>query len=162
MRPETRTRALRAAAKLAAVSVASCSPPPSTPATATVEVPPAETNEPASTVAEPASPDTMDGAEMKIDAAEAGETKAIAACRAKVDGMLESAAAGTLDEAGQSEFKACCQQLAEFHSGAAGDAVAFKSRGACCDALDWQGSIACTPWGPPMPPVMPSFLREIA
>ena len=27
-----------------------------------------------------------------------------------------------------------------------------KYRGACCQALNWQGSMTCTPWGPPVPP----------
>jgi len=163
MKPETRTRALRAAAKLAAVSVASCStPPPAPPATATVDVPPVETAEPASPVAEPVSPDTKDDAETKIDSPQAGESKSVAACRAKVGKLVESAKAGKLDEGSQAEFEACCQTLAEFHSMPAGDQSAFEARNTCCNALQWQGSIACTPWGPPMPPAMPFFLREIA
>ena len=30
----------------------------------------------------------------------------------------------------------------------------WENRNFCCDALEWQGSMACTPWGPPTPPAL--------
>ena len=30
----------------------------------------------------------------------------------------------------------------------------WEHRHFCCDALNWRGPRACTPWGPPTPPHM--------
>ena len=32
------------------------------------------------------------------------------------------------------------------------DPFAWENRNFCCEAMNWQGSMACTPWGPPTPP----------
>jgi hypothetical protein len=53
----------------------------------------------------------------------------------------------------QSELtKECCQKVAE-SIGFEGTST-WKERSQCCSVLDWNSSIACTPWGPPMPPAM--------
>ena len=53
----------------------------------------------------------------------------------------------------QSELtKECCQQVAQ-SVGFEGTST-WKERGDCCSLLGWNGSMACTPWGPPMPPAM--------
>jgi hypothetical protein len=57
-----------------------------------------------------------------------------------------------------SDTEACCQTLAQAVDG--GD-DSFQQewdldtlRYDCCTVLDWNGSLACTPWGPPAPPKM--------
>ena len=30
----------------------------------------------------------------------------------------------------------------------------WENHNFCCTAMNWQGSMACTPWGPPTPPAM--------
>jgi hypothetical protein len=53
------------------------------------------------------------------------------------------------------DVKACCTELLT-----AGDFPDFPERWACCSAVDAFGAggqnlgIACTPWGPPVPPAM--------
>lgn len=46
----------------------------------------------------------------------------------------------------------CCQQLGS--TADADQSWDFPHRDPCCSILDWQGPIACTPWGPPRPPAM--------
>lgn len=50
------------------------------------------------------------------------------------------------------DVKACCATLAE-DADSRGD-MTFVKRSECCSELNWQGSMACTPWGPPTPPEM--------
>lgn len=58
------------------------------------------------------------------------------------------------------DVKACCQTIAEkvdrqIQGGWDEDAGAYTwPRTQCCSLLGWQGSLACTPWGPPTPPAM--------
>jgi len=36
-----------------------------------------------------------------------------------------------------------------------------RAHWACCTALGWPGGLACTPWGPPAPPSMPSLRAPV-
>jgi hypothetical protein len=41
--------------------------------------------------------------------------------------------------------------------------VPFQEMNACCTLLSYPVGLACTPWGPPVPPAMPSaWIEEIA
>ena len=59
----------------------------------------------------------------------------------------------------EAEVKACCQMIAEamdeaMRSPPRPDAPVpppWETRNECCSLLDWRGSMACTPWGPPAP-----------
>jgi hypothetical protein len=54
------------------------------------------------------------------------------------------------------EEVACCRALVAHNDEAMQDGgfQEMPSRSACCSALQWRGSMTCTPWGPPMPPEM--------
>ena len=66
------------------------------------------------------------------------------------------------------EVKDCCALTAAYY-----DALSFKTgdfnlntewenRNQCCSALEWSdGSMACTPWGPPTPPSAQKMKRSI-
>jgi hypothetical protein len=62
------------------------------------------------------------------------------------------------------ETEDCCQLIAEHYDELMEtDTTAlddWESRDDCCSLLDWQGSMACTPWGPPRPPVAGGFSRQ--
>jgi hypothetical protein len=63
---------------------------------------------------------------------------------------------------GGPDQRACCTLLvhendARIQDGGA-DQLSMPYRDPCCDALDWRGSITCTPWGPPVPPELPAEL----
>lgn len=52
----------------------------------------------------------------------------------------------------------CCKVLVAHnddlvHAGKAHQGT-LPERDVCCEALQWQGSFTCTPWGPPVPPAM--------
>ena len=54
--------------------------------------------------------------------------------------------------------EACCQAIAEHYDEQ--DLVGieeWEERWACCELLGWGGTMACSPWGPPVPPAMPSM-----
>jgi len=110
-------------------------------------------------------PDATDSAETTIVDRRPGESKEIAACRQLVAKVVAARPRARVPNPGgakpESEFEACCQKLADFHS-EADPGLSFDNRAACCDALQWQGSMACTPWGPPTPPAMPRHLIGIA
>ena len=58
---------------------------------------------------------------------------------------------------GGAELAACCQVVAEKVDRSWGNPDAGLGswpRTQCCSLLGWQGSMACTPWGPPTPPAM--------
>jgi hypothetical protein len=64
------------------------------------------------------------------------------------------------------EVTACCQVLAErqdriWQDPDAGWDTSSWPRGQCCAVLNWQGSMACTPWGPPTPPAMKGAQRKL-
>jgi hypothetical protein len=50
----------------------------------------------------------------------------------------------------------CCEQMA---SRTDVDATELLRTSGCCHVSDWNQGIHCTPWGPPMPPVMRSAMR---
>ncbi|MCB9743771.1 MAG: hypothetical protein H6740_14320 [Alphaproteobacteria bacterium] len=52
----------------------------------------------------------------------------------------------------------CCQEIAEYWDSVnlEGMDANWATRFECCELLQWQGSLACTPWGPPCPPAMSS------
>lgn len=51
--------------------------------------------------------------------------------------------------------EACCQMIAEDYDSRDLEGMeTWTERDDCCELLEWQGSMACTPWGPPCPPAM--------
>lgn len=53
------------------------------------------------------------------------------------------------------EDEDCCQLIAEYYDSVELEGLEdWAERDDCCEALDWEGSLACTPWGPPCPPSM--------
>jgi hypothetical protein len=78
------------------------------------------------------------------------ESPELRACRGTVDaarGTGSMAKHGAL----KSEVKACCQKLAQ-HYDAIHESWMGDQRSYCCSGLGWTGSMACAPWGPPVPP----------
>ena len=51
--------------------------------------------------------------------------------------------------------KECCQEIAQYQDSRSPAPPPWPERNQCCELLHWQGSLACTPWGPPTPPRMP-------
>ncbi len=64
------------------------------------------------------------------------------------------------------EVKDCCTLTAEYYDALAldnqiMDYSAWEHRNECCSAVEWSdGSMACTPWGPPMPPSAKKMKRR--
>jgi hypothetical protein len=55
------------------------------------------------------------------------------------------------------ETAACCRQVAASIDQGVDPSLTsttWAERYGCCDLLGWNGSAACTPWGPPCPPAM--------
>ena len=50
------------------------------------------------------------------------------------------------------DVKDCCLLQSKEVDTKSPDPFAWKYREYCCPVLEWQGSMACTPWGPPTPP----------
>ncbi|MCP4918343.1 MAG: hypothetical protein GY913_15645 [Proteobacteria bacterium] len=49
----------------------------------------------------------------------------------------------------------CCQTITEDYDTRDLEGMeTWTERDDCCELLEWQGSMACTPWGPPCPPAM--------
>lgn len=68
------------------------------------------------------------------------------------------------------EIKDCCALTAEYYDNLAmangffdhGVIDSWKERYNCCAVNDWNdGSMACTPWGPPTPPSAKNMKRRI-
>ena len=59
------------------------------------------------------------------------------------------------------DTESCCQLIANYYDQHYEDLMEWEERNQCCDLLEWQGSMACTPWGPPTPPQMPQVQKEI-
>jgi len=58
------------------------------------------------------------------------------------------------------ETEDCCQLIAEEYDARELEGLElWNERNACCQLLGWNGSMACTPWGPPVPPTMPQLLQ---
>ena len=51
-------------------------------------------------------------------------------------------------------IQTCCAEYTNFL--AANRKMSGEFHGFCCDVQNWQGSAACTPWGPPTPPAFPA------
>lgn len=128
MSPQARHRALIAAARIACGGALLGCPSASTaPPQATVE---------AAVPAEASTPESLAACQQTTAAAfpngEANDKKSVSA-----------------------EVLACCQLVAEDHDAhGLANLGEWTERSGCCSALDWQGSSACTPWGPPTPPEM--------
>ena len=75
---------------------------------------------------------------------------ALQACQQKVNAVV---AAKQKDTDADDEMKKCCQSIAEDYDKRKASWMG-SDRFYCCGALNWLGSRACTPWGPPMPPEM--------
>ena len=86
-------------------------------------------------------------------------------CQPVISAAFANDAFPTPDEV-TPEVKDCCALTAAYY-----DALSFKkndlnfnmewgNRDQCCSALEWSdGSIACTPWGPPTPPSAQNMKR---
>ena len=76
----------------------------------------------------------------------------------------EEVASDFTAETVDNDTAACCQLIAEHYDTVMETdveaIVAWDTRSDCCELLEWQGSMACTPWGPPRPPVASGFSRE--
>ena len=48
----------------------------------------------------------------------------------------------------------CCSLQIEEISTLDQNPFKWENHNFCCSAMNWQGSSACTPWGPPTPPAM--------
>jgi hypothetical protein len=79
----------------------------------------------------------------------------LAACRETTRAAFDDAQQLRPDHDAEA-VKACCDMIAksiDAHLGEEPDPIsAWTERNACCSQLEWQGSTACTPWGPPAPP----------
>ncbi|MCB9745830.1 MAG: hypothetical protein H6741_06415 [Alphaproteobacteria bacterium] len=85
------------------------------------------------------------------DSGATGDSGALAECWSEVDAVYGESGSGTPDE-GTAE---CCQEIAEYWDSVnLAGMEGWATRNECCELLQWQGSLACTPWGPPCPPAM--------
>jgi hypothetical protein len=167
MDAEIRRKALRATARLvlpatmlgcaaavgttAANDVASGDPAPAPPGTDATAPPPAVDAAPA------------DVARIEPGSCAASDASRPLAERAACCGPIVADAMAR-DAGAVGETLACCSTLAQFadqqsESGTQPTWVASPQRGYCCRALGWTGSIACAPWGPPVPP---AFVSTVA
>ena len=131
--------ALRATARVACcAALIGCGP---------AKAPPAQT---------PATQATTTPAEAPTDATESTTSAepTLETCREHVAQTLGQ------DKRGTDETKACCVTIAEHYNKQHLEGMQqWTERMACCELLDWsRGGLACTPWGPPVPPAMPSAL----
>lgn len=168
-------RALRAAAKVAlACSTASIFGACGGQVTQT----PATKDDPDADVADTkadAATDTVAVSDALIDATackvtpDAATTTEIACCAAKVKAtfpadVAEPVDAGGVGDAGSpdKELVACCGEIVRTYDSTNDLGLTFAQARACCYALPgtwWEHpGIACTPWGPPMPPEMPAAM----
>jgi hypothetical protein len=131
-------RALRATARIACLtSVIGCGPKQ-----APVEAPPVQA-QPATVTPQTAAPAPI------VQAAPTAAT--VESCVAVVNKTFETQPGDDFEA--PADVKACCQTLAVATDSKVIDAIPHRFE--CCSALDWNGSMACTPWGPPVPPAMP-------
>jgi hypothetical protein len=96
----------------------------------------------------------------EVDVDDTSETSSTLDCEDLIADTFGLGGSFDLSDVNQ-ETKDCCQTMAEYYDQQAnltdgdGDVISeWKHRDDCCAALDWQGSMACTPWGPPTPPIM--------
>lgn len=150
MRSSTRLAALRAAARLALpFTLAGCG------AAVSSERPRVDASTPdaaAPDVGEVTADVAPDAPPSRCDEADPGREAAAeaACCEAVVDAALRADAGVTSPRA-----MACCAALANWYDRPerrASGWITSEARNVCCTALNWQGSLTCTPWGPPVPP----------
>lgn len=55
--------------------------------------------------------------------------------------------------------RGCCVVLA---NASIKEQKVWAERGECCPAIGWNGAPSCTPWGPPVPPKMPTTFTAMA
>ncbi len=148
MNAETRRRALIATAKVACAAsvLAGCGGQRSGSDGANDRVPVAPVGDSTAAARVKVLPATAVTTQPSAQAPAAAELN-LEACESKVhEGAVAKAAT-------DQDMLACCQLIAESRDrNDNGVWQAEPDRGYCCDALDWRGSIACTPWGPPVPP----------
>ena len=84
-----------------------------------------------------------------------GDDCGLSACRASV---ADTFAVDTPMPDANTET--CCQLIANYYDQHYDEMMEWEERNQCCDLLEWQGSMACTPWGPPVPPKMPNQTKE--
>jgi hypothetical protein len=86
------------------------------------------------------------------EGAEAGTSDDVTRCLAIVNAAFPGDR-GTEGDTASDEVRACCERVAAWASMPEGDWNGERwPRTSCCSLLQWRGSVACTPWGPPMPP----------
>ena len=96
---------------------------------------------------------TEDPRAAMIEAAKQNADSDFLACQEKVAEQLKKTAQSDPNQVWPEEVVKCCDLQAQAVDGNPELGILFE-REACCFALNWQGSRACTPWGPPMPPKM--------
>lgn len=144
MRSSTRHAALRAAARLALpFTLAGCG------AAVAVERPGVDAATPDVPTAADVAPDVPAPRCDEADPRRAPAAEATC-CEAVVDAAVRA-------DAGVSSPRAlaCCAVLAAWYDLPAqrgGAWTSSEARYVCCSALNWEGSLTCTPWGPPVPP----------
>jgi hypothetical protein len=119
-------------------------------------------------------PATTDGNVAIEDAQASNECTgagAVACCQALIHGTYPDAAAFPSEGDASSKIDPCCQTLETYYDHEENDssfdaalpAAEWGNDGdlrlACCAALHWQGGATCDPWGPPVPPAMPTMLE---
>jgi hypothetical protein len=83
---------------------------------------------------------------MSAPASTPTSATSLAACETNIKNVFVAKSAAPSEET-----KVCCQQIAER---VGFDTSKWAERDECCSLLNWNGSAACTPWGPPCPPSM--------
>ena len=99
---------------------------------------------------------------VSVDTAETDTSMTLEECEAEVETVFSQTMPEPTDVTAE-----CCQMIAEAlddQTDTAGnwngnDSMNWPYRDVCCELLEWQGSMTCTPWGPPMPPEMSSELK---
>ena len=75
------------------------------------------------------------------------------ACQEKIDDFLKNTSQNDPNQEWPKDIVNCCAEQAK-EVDASPDLEVLFHRPECCDVLNWRGSRACTPWGPPTPPKM--------
>ena len=75
------------------------------------------------------------------------------ACQDKITEHLKNEKQADQNQKWPEDVVRCCDSQAKAVDADSELGLLFE-RDACCSVLNWQGSRACTPWGPPTPPKM--------
>jgi hypothetical protein len=134
MRPETRRAALLATAGVALCSaVVGCAPKATAP-------------EPAA-----GGPAASTGSSSSVGSSAAAVSLSADACETYIgEALATDEKFSTTDPT----LAACCASAAQARDATFPNTADWPARGSCCSLLEWQGSMTCTPWGPPVPPEM--------